>query len=244
MAANDPYQSLDRLRARIDHEATELFPADDNPEKRFDRLLMGEAAVGDAPEGEGWLGLEAEARAIIENLNGDVTFNEETLTETLNPPDNPTLPLEYPIQSIDSVEVRSSLRRDFEPLDEYQYRSTEHALILELGSRAGVSGTGPGNHRPANELLGTTTRRTWADVAVDIRVTYDRGFAEIPYDIQQIQVDLINRMIRKLRREQTIAAASPDEFEGAAQDMDMVVDDSIRERIADITPPGAATRAL
>jgi len=242
MPASDPYQSLERIRARIDHEPEELFPAADNPEKRFDRLLMGTEAVGD---GQAWLGLEAEARAIIENLNGDVTFNAETRTDVLSPVDNPTLPLLFPVGEIQSVEIRGSLGAEFRELSERRYRATEHALVLESGARVGGSSTARGRSRaPANELLGTVTRRTWYDVAREIRVTYDRGFETVPLDVQQVQIDLINRMIRKLRREQTIAAASPDEFEGAAQDMDMVVDDSIRERIGDITPPGGATRAL
>jgi hypothetical protein len=241
MAADDPYQSLQRIRARIDHEPDELFPENDNPEKRFDRLIMGTDAVGDGPA---WEGLEAESRAIIENLWSDTTFNTETRTDEPNPPDNASLPLAWPVNDVTEVEYRRSLRQDFQTLEDWKYRHTEHLLILEIGSRAGVSSTAQGYSRTTNELLSTTTRRTWSDVAVEVRVTYDRGFETVPYDVQNIQIDLINRMIRKLRQEQTLAAAAPEDYAGVGEDLDSVVDESVRERVLDITPPGGATRAL
>ena len=69
----DRYNSIDRLRARVDYNPSDFF--ENNEVKRFDRLLGGEAFVGDDPEG--WAGLEGESRAMINTLTGDETFNEE-----------------------------------------------------------------------------------------------------------------------------------------------------------------------
>ena len=88
-------------------------------------------------------------------------------------------------------------------------------------------------------------RATWADVATEIRVTYDRGFGEEPpADIQSIQIVLINRLLRQLRNEQTVAAADPEQLAAASAELDTVVTDDIRQRIADVTSPGGRTLSV
>ena len=238
---SEPYQSLDRIRARIEHEPSDLF--EDNQEKRFDRLIMGTDEVGD---GAAWTGLEAEARGIIETLSGDNPWNfEEDRVDEKRAPDTATLPLAYPIQSVSTVEIKRTLRSDWHELEDYQYQATEHNLIAEFGSRAGRARTANGTRQSVNELLSTTLRRNWSDRAVRVRVTYDRGFGDdAPNDVKSIQIALINRMLRHLRQEQTVAAASPEDFAGVASEFDDVVTDAIRERIADVTSPGGATMSI
>jgi len=233
----DRYQPIERLKARVDYEPTDFF--ENNEDKRFDRLLGGEAYVGDDPDG--WAGLEAESRAIINTNTGDETWSEELGREdVLRPPDNPQLPLVYPVQQIQSVEIKRSRRDDFETLDDYEYDHTGHALVLARQSRTIKNGR---SLRPTNELLSTTKRTTWMDVAVSVRVTYDRGFNPVPTDIQHIQVRLVNQALRQLKAEQTIAAANPEQFAGVSPDKDAVLTESIRQRIDDLTPLGGATRA-
>ena len=236
---SEPYQSLDRIRARIEHEPSDLF--EDNEEKRFDRLIMGTDEVGD---GAAWTGLEAEARGIIETLSGDNPWNlEEDRVDEKRAPDTATLPLAYPIQSVSTVEIKRTLRSDWHELEDYQYQATEHNLIAEFGSRAGRARTANGTRQSVNELLSTTLRRNWSDRAVRVRVTYDRGFETVPLDIQSVQIQIINRMLRMLRNEQTFAAASPEDFAGLSPEFDAVMTEDIRDRIDDATPLGAATRA-
>jgi hypothetical protein len=234
----DRYQPIDRLKARIDYEPDDLFT--NNEAKRFDRLLGGEAYVGDDPDG--WAGLEAEARGMIETLSGDEPWSREVdRVDSFRPTDNAAIPLVYPIESISTVEIKRSQRDDFEQLEAFEYDHTDHHLVLPRDTRAQKR---PRDLRPANELLSTTQRRTWYDVAVRVRVTYTRGFDPVPQNIQQIQVSLVNRMLRQLKGEQTIAAASPEEFAGVSPEMDAVLTERLRERINSLTPLGGGTRAV
>jgi len=243
--ASEPYQSLERLRARIDFEPDDLFGESANAEKRFDRLLMGEAAVGDAPKGDGWRGLEAEARDIIENLSGDIPYNREPeRVDEVRAPDTATIQLAYPVNSVATVEVKRTLRDDYEELRDYQYDVTDHHLIAEFGTRAGQTRQANGSRRPVNELLYTTQRMNWRDRVRKVRVTYDRGYEEVPYQIQSAQADLVGRAIRKMRADQTFAAASPDEFAGVSPEFDDLLTDEIRRRIEDTTSLSGSARAL
>ena len=73
---SDPYQSLERIRERIEHTPEDIFGDDANAEARFDRLLMGTDAT-DPDAADPWPGLEAEARGIIETLTGDQPLDFE-----------------------------------------------------------------------------------------------------------------------------------------------------------------------
>ena len=84
----------------------------------------------------------------------------------------------------------------------------------------------------------------WNDLASRVRVTYDRGFDPVPGDVQNIQIQLINRMLRTLKQEQNIAAASPDDFGGGTPEFDTVLTERLIERIESITPLVRNTRAI
>jgi hypothetical protein len=215
------YQSLDRLRQRIDYQPDDFY--DDNAALRFDELLVE---------------LEEESRGIFETLWGDETpLSEEGRTDTIQPTDDAALPLVYPIVDVTEVEYKRSLMSGFETLDSDWYTHTEHRLILS--DRPTINSLRL--RQRGNPLADTARRTTWSQLAAKLRVTYDRGFGDSPpQDIQSVQVALINNMLRQLKREQTVAAASPEEFAGQTETNEVVTDE-IRNRISDVTKPGLAT---
>jgi len=217
----DAYQDLDRIRERIEYGAGEFY--DDNAELRFDELLVE---------------LEKESRGIFETLWGDETpLSEVDRVDTIRATDDAALALVYPIQQIREVETRQSVGDDWETLDADNYTATEHKLILATRDTSYVLR----RHSHANPLGSFAGRGAWVDLASSIRVTYDRGFDPIPTDILSIQITLINRMLRQLRGEQTVAAADPGELGDVASQLDNIVNDDIRRRIGDVTSPGLAT---
>jgi hypothetical protein len=235
---SQPYQSLDRLKARIEYEAADIFDESDNAEKRFDRLLAGSDAVG---ETDGFVGIEAEARGIIETRLGDATLAaEDGRVETMRTTDDAAMPLVFPIRDVQKVEYKPSIRSDYEVLEPERYDATDHLLVLSYGrrrssrSRHGFRG---------NRLTTLTTRATWMDIAEKIRVTYDRGFVEIPPDVLSVQVAIVNRILRNLKTEQNIAAMEPEQI-SAVTDAEAILTDDIRNRIDQITPLGGATQAF
>jgi len=232
-----PYQSLDRLRARVEYEPGDLFDDADNAEKRFDRLLAGSDAVG---ESNGFRGLEAEARGIIESRLGDQTLAaEDGRVERLRTSDDAAIPLVYPVRDVTTVEFKTTLRDDWRTLSGDRWDFTDHSLILSYGRRRSQT---RGGFR-SNRLSRLATRMTWLDLAEVVRVTYDRGFVDVPADILSVQVAIVNRMLRNLKVEQNVAAMEPDQLE-AMTASEAILTDDIRERIDQVTPLGGATQAI
>ncbi len=232
-----PYQTLDRLRARVEYEPGDIFDDDDNAEKRFDRLLAGSEAVG---ETDGFRGLEAEARGIIETRLGDNTLAaEDGRVDVERTTDDSAMPLVFPIRDVQSVEYKVDLGDDFETLDTDRWDFTDHNIILSFGRRMAESRHG----FRGNRLTGFTARLTWLDLAEKIRVTYDRGFETVPADVLSVQVAIVNRMLRNLKVEQNVAAMEPDQLE-AMTASEAILTDDIRDRIDQVTPLGGATQAL
>ena len=222
-ADSGAYQSLSDLRDRVDYTGDELFQ--DNHQLRFDHLLVR---------------LERESRKIFETLWGDVTPLTETgRTDRKLATDDAAIALVYPIQDVTEVEIKRTQNSEWDTLDTDRYLFTEHRLILAERARS------RSRWRRGNVLADNARRATWADIASEIRVTYDRGFGEEPpADIQSIQVALVNRMIRQLRQEQTLASATPEDFAGMSPEFDNVVTDAIRDRVDDVTSPGMATLSM
>lgn len=219
----DAYQDLDDLRQRVDYQGEDLFT--DNEQLRFDELLVR---------------LERESRAIFETLWGDQTPAQETdRTDTIRCTYDAAIKLVYPITAVSEVEFKRTLDSDWEVLESNRYDATKHHLILSRRPATDIV-----RHRHAGtHITELNTRSTWADLAEKIRVTYDRGFDPVPYDIQSVQVDLVNKMLRQLKREQTVAGASPDEL-AEMTDRTEIVTDEIRNRISDVTSPGRATHSV
>lgn len=220
----DAYQSIERLRERVEYEAGDFFS--DNAQLRFDELLVE---------------LEAESRGIFETLWGDTTpLNEDGKQEVRQATDDAALSLTYPVRDVSTVEVRFVPDGDWQTLDARRYTHTEHHLILE-------SGTVPRTRYQRYERQSDArfaAKPTWVDFCEQLRVTYDRGFGtEPPADILSVQVQLVNGLLRQLRLEQTVEAASPDEYRAMTDGME-IVSDEIRQRVDDVTSPGRATMAL
>ncbi len=222
---SDAYQNLEDIRERVDYHGTDFF--DNNSQLQFDQLLVR---------------LEEESRGIFKTLWGDQTPLEETDRQDVKrATDDAALPMPYPVRSVSKVEVKHNLADDWETLEENRYDHTAHRLILAERQSARALRR---SRRTGNPLTRNATRATWADLAAKVRVTYDRGFAGgAPSDVKSIQVQLVNQMLRKLKREQTVAAASPEEFAGQTETNEVLTDE-IRERIADVTRPGRATQSI
>jgi len=217
----DAWQTLGDLRQRIDYDGESLFA--DNEQLRFDELLVR---------------LERESRGIFKTLWGDQPVVEETgRTDVKRTTDDSAMLLVYPVKDVTEVEVKRSLGSDWDTLDTDWYDFTDHRLVL---ARTTISD----RVRRGNPLAGPARRGTWRDIGVKIRVTYDRGFDPVPADILNIQVQLVNRMCRHLRQEQTTAAAAPDELAGVSTEWDSVLTEDLRRRISDVTTPGGATMSM
>jgi len=184
----DAYQSLDRLRSRVEYEATDFFA--DNAQLRFDELLVE---------------LEEEARGIFETMYGDVTPKaEDGRVDTRQTTDDTALSLPYPIRDVTEVEVQYANGGDFETLEPRWYNHTEHNLILETDA---VPRT---RYDLRNDygLPRFANSPTWVDLGERLRITYDRGFETLPSDIVSVQVQIVNQLLRQLRLEQNVEAAS------------------------------------
>jgi hypothetical protein len=219
----DALQSLSEIRERVDYDGESLFS--DNEQLRFDELLVR---------------LERESRGIFVTLWGDETpLTETDRVDEKRATYDAAILMPYPVNDVTEVETKQSQADDWEVLEPRWYDWTPHRLILaERPSNLA-------HRRHGNPLTRTAGRATWRDICTNIRVTYDRGFGDdAPNDVKSIQIALINRMLRHLRQEQTVAAASPEDFAGVASEFDDVVTDAIRERIADVTSPGGATMSV
>jgi len=221
----DAYQDLERIRSRIDHEATD-FCDGPNAELRFDELLVE---------------LEREARDIFVTLWGDQTPLTETgRVDEVRAQTVAAQQLVYPINDIQQVEYKRTNGSDYEVLDTDWYDFSEHSLIL--ARRPNTNALRVAQRR--NPATAAAERATWADLASTLRVTYDRGFGDTPpADIQSLQIQLITNFLRKRKAEQTLSAASPDEM-AQAMTTDMVVTEEIRSRVADVTSPGLGTLVI
>lgn len=219
----DAYQSLDRIRQRIDYDAGDFYDGG-NAALRFDELLVE---------------LEEESRGIFETLWGDETpLTETDRVDTIQPTDNAAIPLVYPITAVSEVEYKRTLANDWQTLEAEWYTNTEHRLILSDRPNANTL-----RHRYArgNPVTDAAERTTWSDLAAKLRVTYDRGFgADPPQDIQSIQIQLIENMLASRKLQQSLAAGSPDEI-SQVLNQDSVVTEEVRQRIADVTTPGYGT---
>jgi len=224
----DPYQSLERLKMRLEYRATDLFDSDDNAEKRFDRLIGGTAEVGD---GDAFDGLEAEARRTIEAYHDNEPFTrQEGRVDEHRAPSDTTIPLVGPVESVQSVEIKRSLAGEFVELDARRWDADDRRLYLGYGPhRAGIGRRG----RRRNALADSAARAEWSQIAAKVRVTYDRGFDPVPAEVRSIQVDIINRMLRNLKTEQTISSMEPDQIQ-AMTSAEAVITEDIEQRIMNV----------
>jgi hypothetical protein len=217
----DAFQDLATIRDRVDYRGGDFF--DDNAQLRFDELLVR---------------LEAEARRIFVTLWGDETpLTEQGRTDTKRTTFDSAMLLAYPVNDVTKVEVKGSVGADWRTLDAKRYDFTPHRLVIATRNRNAPVSRG-------NDIAEHAERPTWRDLAEKVRVTYDRGFgAEPPGEIKSVQIQIINQLLRHLKREQTVAAASPEEFAGQTETAEVVTQE-IRDRVDDVTKPGGATMSV
>ena len=184
------YVSNSEIKARIDFNGEDFY--DINPEQKFDELITN---------------LEEDSRAEINGQIGGRSYEKETdRTDVLDASDKDILELVFPIQSVSQVETYR--RNGWETLDDERYEHTAHNLELlpiirrEYGNYL--------RYRHVNPLSQRTMELTWNDIATRVRVTYDRGYDEIPHMIKEVQYDMINRMLTHLRQDQNISKIEPD----------------------------------
>lgn len=218
------YQDVDRIKSRISYSEDEFYDID--PEVNFDELLEK---------------LEVESRGLIESFKGDLTFATETRTDEFIAPDTQRINLAYPVRDINQVEVKRRFSSDWEVLDESKYDFTEHVLILE--EYPGVytrdrRAEGFYSHYKREQM-----RLSWRDFYQKVKVTYERGWDEIPGDVLNIQIDIINRMLRLMRMEQSVTAIDPGDPALDSPHDDILTDD-IRKRLANISMFGRNTMII
>lgn len=204
------YTSLTTIKLRIDYRGEDFF--DINPDNKFDDLLTQ---------------LEKETRGLINSYMGDETFSEETgRVDELVTTSDAALPLVGPINDVSKIEYKISPASDWETLNSDRYTNTKYRIVLE--PRTGIT------HRRRNPLTQLANRSTWRDLGRKIRVTYDRGYSTIPPEVQNIQISMINQILRKLRTEQSISAANPEDISSVSE-AGAVFTEDIRQRIDDLT---------
>lgn len=209
-----PYQTVDDITVRIHYDSSDFTTKTDT---EFDTLIET---------------LEKESRGLIESYMGDVTFSKETdLTQTFVSPDSATIPLDYPIDTVNEVQYKRKISGNFETLSSDRYTNTDHRLVLRRYPEMFYQRKG---YERMNRLLRNTSRLSWSDFCEELKVDYDRGFDNIPNDVLNIQIRMINRMLRQLKMEQGVSTMDPENFEAITQ-ANIVMTDDIKSDLDSIT---------
>jgi len=177
--------------------------------------------------------VEEESRALIESYKGDITFSQETRVQTIKSSDDSGIPLEFPVNDITSsgVEYKKTLSDDWTELEEDRWDYSEHNLILRKLPR---TYSRYHRNRRYDPVQIDHNRTTWSEFSTKIRVTYDRGYSDIPANVINIQLTLINKILRQLKHEQGISGLDPQNVSTYA-DIDILMTQDVRERLDEIT---------
>lgn len=191
-----------------------------HPTERFEQLLEE---------------LEKDSRAVINNqIMGEGLEYEEDKVEVLEAPSKNKIQLAFPVQDVKKVEIRNG--EDYRDFSDRRYRFDRQYLILRGTVRDAGRSANHGRHLRGskNPLKRESNKSEWRDVARQIRVTYDRGFQEIPNDVKQIQKGIIRKMLTQLRQDQNLANIEPDDVAGIQNNRQLLTED-IKERIGGVT---------
>ncbi len=207
------YLTVDDITPRIHYDETD-FSGDSAD---FDSLIQR---------------LEKESRGLIESYMGDITFSAETdKTVTLIPKDSSAIPLEYPINNINSVEYKRKISGDWKTLDTDRYTNSDHRLVLRRYPEMFYQRKG---YERMNRLNRDISRLSWSDFCEELKIDYDRGFESIPENVKSIQLDMINRLLRKLKMEQNISTMNPEDIQSITQ-ANVVMTEDIKSSLDEIT---------
>ena len=211
------YTELSTLKQRIEYKGDDYY--DIHPEEKFDELLTQ---------------LEKESRQLINNHKGSAglsfTFEKETdRTDTIRAPNARTVQLVYPVQNVSKVEIEL-FDKGYNELDDTSYDSTRHNLILQRSAFPFINDT----RQRKRKLDRNITDPTWNDICTKVRVTYTRGYDSIPENVKNVQIQMINKMLRNLRMEQGIQSVEPDNVSQFV-DAGTVMSEDIRQSLDDIS---------
>lgn len=225
---DEPYVPRETLKQRVDYQPEDFYHDSHNQYKRFDELLDR---------------LAGEATAIVNNYTGDQTWHRETdRQDVIQAPNGRIINLVYPVVNVSKVEwlrLQSDGTKEWRELSAGRWYETKHGV--KLRSTQPTNRYNQRNQRLTNPLLAHANAREWGDIARELRVTYTRGFESIPKNIQEITITIVNRMLRNLKNEQNVAAASPDELAGVSPQFDTVLSDEVEAELNNLTTLGRGT---
>ena len=209
------YTDIETIKDRVEYEGEDFY--DLNPESNFDELLTQ---------------LEKESRSIIENHMGDVSFSEETdKEEEFVNPSGTRIQLDYPINNVSKIEVLRHIGDNYETLDSDLYEVSKHGVNLEKYPNDEKFLTARYHQNP----LGHNVNKVrWENIAEKVRITYDRGFTDVPQNIKSIQITIVNRLLRQLKNEENIQALSPDEAANLPE-RQVILTDELKNRLDNVT---------
>jgi len=181
--------------------------------------------------------LEKRSRAIINNqLKGEGLEKETDRVDTFEAVDKAKIQLAFPVQDLKKVEIRTGTDDNGDPnwkeLSKNLYRFTDQFVIYK--GRLNQSFEQTYSRRSSNPLKRYSSNASWSDRCTQVRVTYDRGFDDIPFTVIEVQEELIRRMLTHLRQEQNLAKVNPQEVSGMVQGRQLLTDD-LMNRISQIT---------
>lgn len=191
-----------------------------HPEEKFDDLLEE---------------LERDSRAIIDNqLKGEGLEEEKDKVEEKVAPSSSRIQLSYPVNNVSKVE-RIVGGESYE-LDEERYNVDKYGIVL----RGGVRDLGVTSYNNAKLRMGRNPLKRfsngveWCDVAEMVKVTYDRGFSEIPQSVKEVQKKIIRKILTHLRQDQNLANLEPDDVTNVTNERTILTSD-LMSRINMIT---------
>lgn len=211
----DEYQTVDRIKSRISYTPSQFNEYEQDVE--FDDLLEM---------------LEEESRAIIDSYMGDESFNyEEDREDRIMARDTKGLSLIYPVQDVKKVETKR-FGSDWDELDSNNWTFDDHSLYLRKYNRRlfDVHGRDYYTMRDVRDL-------NWSDFCTEVRVTYDRGFEDIPDNILNIQISIISNILNEMRQKQANSVFDPSD-NNLVVDLDQIMSKDIEKRLKDITSFG------
>ena len=214
------YTTIDTLKKRIEYTGEDFYNL--NPDIRFEDLLKT---------------VQSEAKGLIDSYMGNETLEfEEDREDELRAPDNAILRLTYPVREVKSVKI-SQNGEDWHELSEKSFTKTKFGIKLRRVSRSGYISRGLARRIGRTSMRDRADVLTWRDRAELVRVTYDRGYSlengEMPTDIQNIEITLVNKMLRSLKQEQAIKNLDPTNVE-TYFDYDELMKEEIVDRIKNI----------
>lgn len=219
------YASVSEIKDRIEFEAGDFFASTSGSD--FDDLISG---------------FEIETRSLIDSHFGDITFSQETKTQSLEPVQGSVIPLEYPVNSISSsgVEYKLISSATWSELDEDRWKYTEHNLILKKYPRNYIPSD---RHKRFKPLQSNLQRLTWNGFCEELRVTYDRGFSDIPANVKNAQITMISNALARLRADQSFETIEPGEFDVYLNNK-VELTDAVLQKLDNITRPRNTFRVI